>query len=264
MFCEYYAHSDIGTTRSANQDAVFAACRRTRAGQAFLGVVCDGMGGLEAGEVASSETIGLFRDWFLGETGNIAGTDELFRTLRIKWGDLICNAREYLRAYSDEHNAQLGTTLSALLIIGGRYYAAQIGDSRIYLFRDGVPHRITEDHSYVWTQVTRGLMTVDEAAVSKEKNILTRCIGNMEDFSADYYTGEVRIGDCFTISSDGFHGGLLEGEVNALLSGIFAENGRRMRSRAVEAVEEKKRRGEKDNISVVCVRVKSPSSKPPA
>lgn len=98
------------------------------------------------------------------------------------------------------------TTLSAFLIIDGKFYAAQVGDSRIYLFRDNTAFQITSNHSYVAELAEKGLMTFDEAKVAEKKNFLTRCIGNMSDFSPDFYSGEVFGGDCFSISSDGFHG----------------------------------------------------------
>ncbi len=100
----------------------------------------------------------------------------------------------------------------------------------------------------------KGLMTYDEASVSKKKNILTRCIGNTGECKADFFTGETFLGDCFIISSDGFHGGLKSDIMNGVIKSIASCKGKETRRRMDNAVYDKIKNGERDNISAVCVK----------
>lgn len=255
MKFNFYAKSDIGAVRSSNQDSVFARSRSTRAGRAFLGIVCDGMGGLSDGEFASKTVVDLFSNWFSKELKQTLLSDDLFGELCSQWSALMCRARAVFSEHIGDSDKVMGTTLSVLLIIGGQYYAAQVGDSRIYLYRNGTALQITSDHSYVAELAQKGLMTYDEASVAPNKNILTRCIGNMCEFSPDFYTGEVFAGDCFFLSSDGFHGGIIASGINEILGYIFSADGRIMRKRLDEQIVKKMKSGESDNITAVCLKV---------
>ncbi|MGN0639340.1 MAG: PP2C family protein-serine/threonine phosphatase [Oscillospiraceae bacterium] len=254
MKFDYYIKSEIGIVRQSNQDSAFAGTIRTRQGKSFFGIVCDGMGGLSEGEYASRTIVNLFADWYINDFRKIADRADLFGEIRTQWSELMSKARDAFIMHEEKSNSSMGTTLSALLIAGGKYYAAQVGDSRIYLYRDGSAVQITSDHSYVAELAEKGLMTYDEANVAPNKNILTRCIGNMCEFSPDFYSGEVLEGDCFSISSDGFHGGIIASEMNRILEDIFSSNGRKMRHSLDEKVSEKMKMGEKDNITAICVK----------
>lgn len=254
MKFDFYIKSEIGAVRKSNQDSAFAGSLRTRQGKTFFGIVCDGVGGLSEGEFASRTTVSLFSDWYNKEFKQIVYSADLFGEIRTQWSELMSKARDALIKHEEKSNSSMGTTLSALLIAGGKYYAAQVGDSRIYLYRDGSAVQITADHSYVAELAEKGLMTFDEANVAPNKNILTRCIGDMCEFSPDFYTGEVLAGDCFSISSDGFHGGIIASEMNLILKDIFSYNGRKMRRSVDEKIANKMQMGEKDNITAICVK----------
>lgn len=255
MKFDFYAKSDIGAVRSSNQDSVFAKSIATRAGKAFLGIVCDGMGGLSDGEFASKTVVDLFSNWYAKELKHIINSDNLFGEICSQWSALMCRARVIFSEHIGDSDKIMGTTLSVLLIVGGKYYAAQVGDSRIYLYRNGAALQITSDHSYVAELAEKGLMTFDEANVAPNKNILTRCIGNMCQFSPDFYLGDVLAGDCFSLSSDGFHGGIIASGINEILGDIFSVNGRKMRRRLDEQIVKKMKNGESDNITAICVKV---------
>lgn len=246
-----WALSDPGTTRENNEDCIYAAVAETPAGKAFFGVVCDGMGGLDFGEVASGTAVRLFSDWFgssLAQVEDIAGAEAAVG----KWKSLISRANAEINAICAERGAVLGTTLTALLLIGGRYFTAQIGDSRAYAVSGGKLRRLTEDHSYVMEMVAQGRMTAEEAVMSANKNILTRCIGARHDYCADFSSGEASPGDLFLLCSDGFHGGLDDGRMMELIKGSFGGDIQSMVRKAVEA---KKAMGEKDNISLIAAAV---------
>lgn len=254
MKFDYYIKSEIGAVRQSNQDSAFAGSLRTRKGRTFFGIVCDGMGGLSEGEYAGRTVVGLFSDWYANNFRKIADSADLFGEIRVQWSELMGKARDDFVNREASTHSSMGTTLSALLIAGGKYCAAQVGDSRIYLYRDGQAVQITSDHSYVAELAEKGLMTFDEANIAPNKNILTRCIGNMCEFSPDFYSGEVLAGDCFSISSDGFHGGIIASGINQILKDIFSADGRKMRRILDEKVANKMKMGEKDNITAVCVK----------
>lgn len=254
MKFDFCIKSEIGVVRQSNQDSAFADRIRIHKDKSFFGIVCDGMGGLSEGEYASRTVVNLFADWYADDFKKIADSADLFEEIRIQWSELMSKARDAFVNREETTHSSMGTTLSALLIVGGKYYAAQVGDSRIYLYRDGSAVQITSDHSYVAELAEKGLMTFDEANVAPNKNILTRCIGNMCEFSPDFYSGDVLAGDCFSISSDGFHGGIIASEMNRILKDIFLSNGRKMRHSLDEKVSEKMKMGEKDNITAICVK----------
>lgn len=151
-----------------------------------------------------------------------------------------------------QRNAAMGTTLSALLIVGWDYYIAQLGDSRIYRQWGELSELLTRDHSYVMDMVQKGMMTENEAACSKQRNVLTRCVGCKESISADFYTGCVSHGDIFLISTDGFHGGMDLGRVGAVMLSVRAHN---MKGSILSAIDERKKSGEKDNITALAVQL---------
>lgn len=251
----FYTVSDIGATRRTNQDRVYAKKLRTSLGNAFMGIVCDGMGGLSDGEVASSAAVRSFSEWFEEEFRYVSSESCTIENIGAQWNRLIETVQRELEEYGARKNASVGTTLSALLIVSGNYYIAQIGDSRIYLCRNGTLRHITTDHSYVMELAEKGFMTYDEACVSKKKNILTRCIGSGERFGADFFCGEAEADDGFLISSDGFHGAVTDEKMSMIVSCIFSGGVREIKAAVNCAVREKMLGGEKDNISVVCVKL---------
>lgn len=256
MKFSFHSSSNIGAVRETNQDYIYSKEISTNVGKAYMGIVCDGMGGLSSGEVASTTAVNIFADWFKKEFKYVLSGDNLFEALKNQWDKLISDARTQLVQYSSFSGQKMGTTLSVLLIVSDKFYAAQIGDSRIYLLREGNLTRVTTDHSYVMELASRGLMTYDEANLAKEKNVLTRCLGSMDAFGADYYEGSVYENDFFLISSDGFHGGKTDAEMCDIITRIYNCTDHERKYVLEEAIEQKILGGERDNISAVCVRLK--------
>lgn len=247
--------TDIGTARNVNQDCIYANSVKTQLGQAFLGVVCDGVGGLSDGEIASNAVVSLFSSWFEEEFKYILSDENVTENVKMQWEKLINTAQRQIGAMIKVNGASMGTTLSALLIIEDTYVAAQIGDSRIYRYNSGSITNITTDHSVVMEMVQKGLMTYDEASTSKKKNMLTRCIGPANNIKADYFCSLVRKNDCFFLSSDGFHGGLPAELLNNLVVTISREKNKKIEKMIDLAFEYKKFIGEKDNISLIFIKI---------
>lgn len=254
MNYKYYLKSDIGTTHSVNQDSAFAQVKNTARGKAFLGVICDGMGGMSDGEYASGLVCETFMDWFRGFSAD--ATDSGIRDrLFAEWDALIYQCNMILYQLGIQQHAAMGTTLSVLLIVGKEYYITQLGDSRVYHQRTGVLTQLTRDHSYVMDMVQRGMMTEREAACSKQRNILTKCIGCADAVTADSYTGEVVQGDIFLMSTDGFHSGTDLEKIGGIIGSDAMQKSSGFRGSILAAIEERKNNGEKDNITALAVQV---------
>jgi protein phosphatase len=144
----------------------------------------------------------------------------------------------------------MGTTVSALVLAGRRYLIGQVGDSRVYLLRDGVLRQITKDHSYVQEQVDAGFLTPEQARYHPYSNVITRCVGASDDVEPDYYQGEIRAGDIFLVASDGLTGMVDDRRLQHLLMA------RAEPARMVDAlITEANGRGGLDNITAIVVKV---------
>lgn len=254
MKYNFFTITDKGDFRKSNQDCAYANVSAD--GGAFFGIVCDGMGGLSHGEIASSTVVQSFTEWFEKEFVTLPRGELLADSVALGWQRIITDTNERLRQQSSVTSQSMGTTLSVLLLAEGRFYAAQIGDSRVYIGSGDedffVP--LTRDHSYVADMVEQGLMTAEQARLSNEKNILTRCIGVMREVQADYYDGELHSGDFFLICSDGFCSGTLPSDVMAAMG---LERGRLQLSQGALELGVRNRRaaGERDNITAVLAAV---------
>ncbi len=195
-----------------NEDAWLAAP------ELGLFVVCDGVGGRAKGEVASAETAEQIRHWVEGETELLAaarlesGADgslppALLSRLRTLIRSAIQNACYMIHGMGelDPEHRGMSTTASVMLIAGRTGIVGQVGDSRVYLAREGEISQLTEDHTFVQTQVNAGKMTTEQARRSKLKNIITRAIGQKEWVNVDVTTHALRPGDRVLLCTDGLH-----------------------------------------------------------
>src|SRR5918912_87935 len=144
----------------------------------------------------------------------------------------------------------MGTTASVLILAGKRYLIAQVGDSRVYLLRDGALRQLTKDHSYVQEQVDEGFLTPEQARYHPYSNVITRCVGASDDVEPDHYQGDVKPGDIFLVASDGLTGMVDDRRLQHLLMA------RSEPARMVDAlITEANGRGGLDNITAIVVKV---------
>jgi serine/threonine protein phosphatase PrpC len=232
-----FAASDIGRVRSSNQDSGYAGVN--------LFFVADGMGGHAGGDIASAIA-----------SQHIALADEPLETsaeAEQKLIDYIYQAKQKIDASVKQHPAitGMGTTLSALMVTGTKVTIAHIGDSRIYLARDGVVKQITSDHTFVPRLVDTGRITEEEALTHPRRSVLMRVLGDIEQFpEVDIDTYETKPGDRWMACSDGLSGvvpkQLME---NILLSNEDAQEACEL------LVGEALEFGAPDNVTVVLVDV---------
>ncbi len=232
------SRTHVGLRRKINEDSVFADSERG------LWAVADGMGGHEAGEIASTMVTDALRCLPV-----VADLDEFseqaVEVLRQVNRDLIDLARSSTR----EREGSIGTTVVGLAIANGFYRCFWMGDSRVYLLRDGKITRVTKDHSLVQELVDAGMLTSEEAETHENANLITRAVGSAETVEVDIVSGEVKSGDQFLLASDGLTRVVRDHELAAELErgspGQAADN-------LVETVLE---RGAPDNLSLIIVKL---------
>ncbi|MGB8260682.1 MAG: Stp1/IreP family PP2C-type Ser/Thr phosphatase [Terracidiphilus sp.] len=237
------ALTDRGRKRPSNEDAVGYSVEHG------VYIVCDGMGGAAAGEVASQQAV----DEMLAALGNApAGEDA--PSLEEAADQAICATNEsiYARARRNPHLSGMGTTLVGLLVRGGELLVVNVGDSRCYRLRQQRLEQITLDHSLVEEQVRLGRMTPAEALRSPLRNVITRALGTQNSVTADFFHLEPEPGDLFLLCSDGLTRELKDAQIEAILLGDPALDG--LCRHLVEAA---KKAGGQDNITCLVVRVEA-------
>lgn len=247
-------HTDAGIGKENNQDSALQIEARTDFGDVMLSVVCDGMGGLDKGEVASATVIEAFGEWFEKELPKLIHLEDVERMIFGEWEELILDCNQKISAYADELRIKMGTTLNAILFLRGRYYIANVGDSRAYLLSDGL-YQLTKDQTLVQREVDMGRLTAEKAAVSPRRNILLQCVGASPIVTPDYYSGSFAAGQVYMQCSDGFRHVVTGEEIYRYLNTQESTDERRMADNAVYLTELNKNRQEKDNITVLLVKV---------
>ena len=247
-------HTDAGIGKENNQDSALQIEARTDFGDVMLSVVCDGMGGLDKGEVESATVIEAFSEWFEKELPKLIHLEDVERMIFGEWEELILDCNQKISAYADELRIKMGTTLNAILFLRGRYYIANVGDSRAYLLSDGL-YQLTKDQTLVQREVDMGRLTAEKAAVSPRRNILLQCVGASPIVTPDYYSGSFAAGQVYMQCSDGFRHVVTGEEIYRYLNTQELTDERKMADNAVYLTELNKNRQEKDNITVLLVKV---------
>jgi serine/threonine protein phosphatase PrpC len=200
--------SDQGRTRRTNEDA-FGLSLRNREGACNF-VVCDGMGGAAAGEVASRLAVKAM----MGAMSHAELTSETIQ-------QAVAEANRSVRYSAEQDPALLGmgTTLVALATRGNRAWVAHVGDSRCYRLRDGRLERLTLDHSLVDEQVRLGQLTAAQAENSPMRNVITRAVGTQDEVAADLIDFAAEPGDLYLLASDGLTREVEDEEIAEILHG---------------------------------------------
>lgn len=252
----YYtaAYSDVGIKKDTNQDSVLVQVASSSLGKIAFCVVCDGMGGLEKGELASATVIREFAMWFQNDFPRLLEAGLTQERLARAWEDIIESTNLRISKYGRSHGIQLGTTAVALLIVGEQYYIVNVGDSRAYCIRSGI-QQLTKDQTYVQREIDEGRMTPAEAKVSPNRNVLLQCVGASEMIIPDFYTGKVFHNDVFMLCSDGFRHLITEQEIFENLNSGAIRNEQEITDKCKYLTDLNMYRKEIDNISVVVCKV---------
>jgi protein phosphatase len=215
-------------------------------GDRGLFIVADGMGGHAAGEVASEMAVQTIERELqdLKDPNDDDAEEKLAEALR------MANRTIHDRTITEVDKQGMGTTASVLVLWESKYLIGQVGDSRVYLLRDGELQQLTKDHSYVQEQVDAGFLTPEQAKYHPYSNVITRCVGASPEVEPDIYQGEVKVGDLFLVASDGLTGMVDDRRLQILLMSRAAPE------RKVHAlIAEANGRGGLDNITAIVVQI---------
>jgi PPM family protein phosphatase len=229
---EEAARTDTGRQRHANEDSYHA--------RSPVYVVADGMGGAQAGEVASR----IAADAFDEDIGDGNPEEQLADRAR------EANRRIFDLARADASHSGMGTTLTGALLSKDEVTIVHVGDSRAYLFRDGELRQLTRDHSLVEELRRRGQLTPEEAEDHPQRSIITRALGPEPDVELDVHTHQARSGDVFLLCSDGLTSMVREEQVQEIVAGSSS-----LQAMVDRLVDEANRAGGRDNITVIAFRV---------
>jgi serine/threonine protein phosphatase PrpC len=231
------ALSDIGCKRTNNEDSFGYDL------QSQLFVVCDGMGGSNAGETASATAVKECVDYFCREEiADLSREERLYRSI------LHANRSVYRMAQESEELRGMGTTLVSACVDDRRMIVGNVGDSRAYFLRGGVCAQITNDHSFVAEQVRRGTMNLEEAGASPYQSLITRAIGAAENVEPDIFTGTLEPGDIILLTSDG-----LTRYADARNIASLILSGGNLSGACQALIDEAKRHGAVDNVTCLLV-----------
>lgn len=252
------AQTDIGLVKQVNQDSLTVKVVNTELGEVTLAVLCDGMGGLAKGELASAIVIRAFEKWFWEELPQkLRGVN--VDILRTEWETLIHDCNTKIKEYGSQN---MGTTLTAMLLFAGTYYIIHVGDCRAYELTDEI-FQLTQDQTFVAREVALGRMTKEQARNDSRRNVLLQCIGVKEYVEPAFLTGKIVPGACYLLCSDGFRHEVSRKEMLAVVEEKAWEPLQKQKPQSEimlgmnEALDElialNKSRGERDNISAILV-----------
>ncbi|MFP7299898.1 PP2C family protein-serine/threonine phosphatase [Neobacillus niacini] len=247
-------HTDVGIKKKTNQDALLLKTAKTPKGPVGLFIVCDGMGGLSHGELASATVIRGMADWFDGEMPRLSRSENIEEEIYSEVEKCIKQLNEKILHYGETSKVKLGTTLTALLIVHNKYFIAQIGDSRAYSISRSIK-QLTNDQTLVAREVARGNISEEQAKVDPRRNVLLQCVGATKEIEVDFSTGVVNKNTVFMLCSDGFYHQITEEELALTLKPETVKNEQEMMGKVVQLVELVKARNETDNITVLAAKV---------
>ena len=239
------AHTDVGIKKKTNQDSYMIKEAQTKMGRIFFGVLCDGMGGLSNGELASATVIRAMEQWFETDFSQLlvhtTDAEEVLEKVKNDWHVIANELNVQLARYVEGTGNRMGTTI------------VNVGDSRAYALSNQV-YQLTKDQSLVQQQIDLGLVRPEDAERHPQRNVLLQCIGASEEVLPDFYRGTVFPGSLFLLCSDGFRHEISEQELYMQLQPSILTTEEMMKERLVYLTELVKSRMEMDNISAVAMK----------
>ena len=235
---EYAALTDVGMRRHNNEDSYIVNV----SGNDKIFIVADGMGGHNAGEIASLEACRITESFVLEGKGNI---DDVLRD-----GVVKANRDIYVRSCENDAMKGMGTTIDVCVIDGNKLHIAHVGDSRVYIVNKESIRRVTRDHSIVGMMLEEGSITEEEARVHPQRNYITRAVGSSANIEVDIICEEIHSGEWVLMCTDGLTN-MIEREV---LHSVI-KNSDSVDDAAEELVRRAKENGGDDNITVILLRV---------
>lgn len=247
------AATDVGIAKDTNQDSFGVKTVETQLGKMTIAIMCDGMGGLSKGEVASATVVDAFHKWILHKLPSLCETGITDNIIRNDWTEIIQTCNRRISSYGKNIGINLGTTLAVIMLTETRYYIVNIGDSRVYEILDKVS-LLTKDQTVVAKELEAGILTEEQAKNDPRRSVLLQCIGASEVIEPEYFFGTTKKDAVYMLCSDGFRHEITDEEIFQYLNPGVMYDARQMKQNMDTLIDINKQRQEKDNISVVSIR----------
>lgn len=247
------ATTDVGLTKSTNQDSYSVQVFSTPQGKMVFAVLCDGMGGLAKGEVASASLVHGFVQWSKTRLPVLCTREITDGDIRQDWVDLVTRYNEKIKSYASAMGTNMGTTVTAMLLTQNRYYILNVGDSRAYEITDQAVV-LTRDQTVVAREVEMGLLTEEQAEQDPRRSVLLQCVGASQEVVPDMYFGAVKCNAVYMLCSDGFRHKITAQEIQQGLQPDVMLSAEGMKANMDALIACDKQRNERDNISVLTIR----------
>lgn len=252
MHFEGAGYSDTGTVKEINQDSLLIKIARTPKGEVACALICDGMGGLRSGEVASAFVVNTFQDWFDRCLSQYIYEENFFEQVSEDWKVMIRDCNKMIMEYGAKKGFNIGTTVAGVILFGNEYLTVNVGDSRVYLINSDIT-QITIDQTLVEREIREGRISREEAENHPKRNILLQCVGASKEVIPEFQKGVFKENDVIMVCSDGFRHKISTDEMWEYLDKKAFKQKEGARESIRKLVEIIKDRGEKDNISAVLI-----------
>lgn len=244
-------HTDKGIRKEVNEDSLLYMTANTIKGRIVLAVVCDGMGGLSHGELASATAIEALSSWFKKDFKDKLENQYFeLKDIESSLSRLLKKCNQHIMSYGENQHIHLGTTVTGIIIFQNKYMIFHVGDTRIYRL-DLKMELLTEDQTWINSEIKRGRITKEQAINDPRKNILTQCIGATKIVEPVFSYGQVFNDDIFLICSDGFRHVISEDEIYTKLNREVCTSRENISNQLYELIELNKMRNELDNITAL-------------
>lgn len=252
------ARTFVGSVKTVNQDSYCVLVGQTGSEEVGLLAVCDGVGGLSSGELASSVTVRELSRWFeggvakgLADSASAGGI--VLPDVRRLWTGYFEDLNGRMWAYSQNLNVRMGTTFTGVVLAGGGLVVGHVGDCRAYRLGPDGAELLTRDQTLVQRELDAGRISAEQARRHPQASVILQALGAQEAIAPAFSFGEASPGDTLLVCSDGFHRRLDEGDLALLAEAEGTEEALldaldTLIARAID-------RGEKDNITAVCARI---------
>ncbi|MDR1563432.1 MAG: serine/threonine-protein phosphatase [Oscillospiraceae bacterium] len=247
------ASTDIGIKKHTNQDSLFVKMLKGENCRVVFAVLCDGMGGLAKGEVASATLVKAFNDWLTYKLPLLLNAPIEDGEIRRQWEEIIFTYNQKLMDYGCSCGVNLGTTVTALLLTDTRYFIVNVGDGRAYEISDAL-RQITIDQTVVMQELRMGIISPEKAANDPRQNVLLQCVGASEVLVPDFFFGQTKQHAVYMLCSDGFRHQTTPEELYYSLEPNRMTSPELMKQQELMLIDVNKQRDEHDNISVITIR----------
>lgn len=246
------AKTEVGIARAGNQDSYMVRIYHTGMGNITFAILCDGMGGLAQGEVASASLVKAFGIWSDERLCLLCERKISEQEIYREWMELINRYNRKIQAYGRQEGIRLGSTLTAMLITSHQFYIVHVGDTRAYeISKKAV--LLTTDQTVAAREVEQGRLTLEEARDDVRKNILWQCVGASKEVQPEFISGEVKKEAVYLLCSDGFWHKITEEELLETIDAAETKKEETLEEKLNDLIQRNMERKEQDNMSAILI-----------